>query len=182
MKKILIAINDDFLMKIYEGLFQEKGFNVLSAGNNQETLSIISNDSPDIVILDVDFAQEDDFDLLKKIKSNDAINKIPIVLYSKIKEGEYKEKAIEFELKDFIVGPGVSPMDVLNRIRIHLSVEKSYRVAIDVESEIIKEIAKDLGYDDLTCKKCLKPLKLYLIRDLKKESNYFKVSFICTDC
>jgi len=182
MKKILIAIEDDFLSGIYNDLFSEKGFNILVVKNKEEIFSNVLENSPDIVLLDVVFAEENDFELLKKIKSNDLTKKIPIVLFSKIKESGYRKKAIDFELKDFVISSSSSPIDILAKLKIHLSVEKSYRLPIDAKSETIKDIAKDLGYEDLLCRKCLSPLKLYLIRDLSKGHNYFKVSFICTNC
>ncbi len=182
MPKILIAIDDNYLSNIYENLFQEKEFDVSVAKNENEVFQIICEDLPQIVLLDVVFAEKNDFELLKKIKNNESTKRIAIILYSKIKENGYKEKAIEFELKDFIVGSNSSPLDVLSKIRIHLSVEKSYKLAVDTSLETMKNLANDLGYESLNCEKCSKPLKIYLIRDLNKGDNYFKVSFICDNC
>jgi len=182
MEKILVAINDDLLKEIYKGLFQEKDFYVLEANDENEVFSIISKEFPDIVLLDVDFAEKNDFDLLKRIGNEDSTKKIPIVFFSKVKENEHNEAVINFGVKDFILASKYSPIEVLNRIKVHLSVEKTYKISVDSQTEVIKNLAKDLECDDLLCKKCLKPLKLYLIRDLSKGSNYFKVSFVCTDC
>ena len=132
--------------------------------------------------MDVDFTEKNDFDVLKKIKSDELFKRIPIILFSKVKENGYKEAAINFGVKDFILASNYSPIDVLNRIKIHLSAEKTYKMSVDSQSETIKDLAGDLKYDTLLCKRCSKPLKLYLIRDLSKGSNYFKVSFVCADC
>ncbi len=182
MKKILIAIDDSFLVNLYKDVFKEKGFTVLTLKENEEIFPFISNNSSDIILLDVVFAERNNFELLEKIKNDDSLKRIPIILYSKIKEDGYREKAIEYELKDFIVGTNKSPLDILNKVKIHLSIEKSYKMPVDVSLETIKSLANDLGYESLACSKCSNPLKIYLIRDLQKGHNYFKLSFICDNC
>jgi PleD family two-component response regulator len=182
MKKILITINDELLSSVYSGLFQEKGFQVLSAQNESDFLNVIYDKLPDIVLIDVDIAERDNYSLMEKIKLDNKINEIPIIFISKVKEEGYKQKAIDFEVKDFVVALNNSPIDVFAKIKTHLSSEKTYKIKIHEESDVIKNLANDLGYDSLMCKKCGNLMSLYLIRDLSKGLNYFKISFVCTDC
>lgn len=182
MKKILIAINDEFLSNVYSGLFQEKGFEVFNPENELEILNIILEKSPDMVLLDVMIAEKDEYSLMEKIKNDNSTNKTPIIFISKVKEEDYKQKAIDFEVKDFVVALNNSPIDVFARIKTHLSGERTYKIKVEKESDIIRDLLNDLGYDSLLCKKCGEEMNLYLIRDLSKGLNYFKISFICVDC
>jgi DNA-binding response OmpR family regulator len=183
MDKILIAIKDEFQSRVYQDFFKEENFEVLIANNNQEAQEKIFQENPDAIILDVLIAEEENYQLLKKIKANQLTQKTPIILFSKIHEESYREKAVEFETKDFIVGAYNSPINVLSKIKIHLGKEKSYSLKVDYSSEEINQLMRDLGYEPgEKCLKCSKNLEMVMLRDLSKGSNYFKVSFVCPDC
>lgn len=179
-KKILIAIKDEFLRRIYCDFFNEEGFSVFELLNGEkEAMRIVEEESPDIILIDIFIAEKNNFDFLQKIKENEKTKKIPILMFSAIEEDKYRKKAIEFEVKDFIVGSYSSPFNILAKVKIHLGFEKSYEIKVDIENEKIKELAADLGYNSLLCSKCGNPMKLFLIRDLSKGRRYFQVSFTC---
>ncbi|MFA5646660.1 MAG: response regulator [Candidatus Ratteibacteria bacterium] len=180
--KIVIAIKDQFLSRIYVDFFREENFLVSVAEKSDQIFPLISQEMPDVILLDISFAEEKDFGILKELKADDSARKIPIVLISHHDEERYRKKAVEFEVKDFLVGEYSSPLIILRRIRTHLGGEKSYRLSIDAESEAIREIAEDLGHKDLSCKRCGGDLEMVMIRDLSKGDNYFKISFICPAC
>lgn len=180
--KILIAIRDEFLSRIYVDFFREEGFSVSVANRDDEVISLILKEMPDVILLDVSFAERDEFKILKELKNNASTRKIPIVLISHHEEERYRKKAVEFEVKDFLVGEYSSPLLIFRRIRTHLGGERSYRLSVDVESEAVKELADDLDYQSLKCAKCAGDMEMNLIRDLSKGPNYFKVSFICPVC
>ncbi len=183
MEKILIAIKDGFLNKVYVDFFKEENFEVLKAESGDEIRNAILENSPDIMLLDVSFAQEKDFELLKEIKNNDSIKRIPIILFSRVDTKDWKEKVIEFEVNDFVIGSYNSPINVLGKINTHLGKTKSYRIKVDNSLDAVKDLANDLGHDArAVCPKCLEPLEIVMFRDLSKGKNYFKVSFICPVC
>jgi PleD family two-component response regulator len=135
-----------------------------------------------VLLFDISFAERDDFKILKKLKDNSSTRKIPIILISHHEEERYRKKAVEFEVKDFLVGEYSSPLLIYRKIRMHLGGERSYRLSVDLESDTIKELAEDLGYKGLRCSKCGGDMEMNLLRDLSKGLNYFKVSFVCPVC
>jgi PleD family two-component response regulator len=183
MEKILIAIKDDFQNRVYLDFFREEGFEPLTAQSCQEIQDKVFQDHPDIILLDILYAEEDNYQLLEKIKSDQLTQKTPIILFSRTQKENYLDKAVEFEVKDFVIGAYNSPINVLSKIKIHLGKEKSYSLKVDYSLEDVKEIVKDLGYNpEGKCHKCSKPLEMVLLRDLSKGENYFKVSFVCPVC
>ncbi len=152
------------------------------AKKDDEVISLILKEMPDVILLDVSFAEKEDFGILRELKDNSSTRKIPIVLISHHEEEKYRKKAVEFEVKDFLVGEYSSPLLIFRRIRTHLGGERSYRIPINVEGDAIRELAEDLDYSSLKCKKCSGNMEINLIRDLSKGKNYFKVSFICPVC
>lgn len=176
--KILIAISDQFLRSIYEDFFRSAGFSVLLS--TDDVLPVVVKENPNIILLDIVYARENDFNILKSLRESEATKKIPIILFSRFEDESYRKKAFAFEVKDFFVGEYNSPWTVFNKIKIHLEGEKSYRVPIT--SPTIEEIAKDLGYQSLTCSKCSTKMEMVLLKDSDKGKNYFKISFVCPKC
>ncbi len=180
--KILIAIHDEFLSRIYFDFFREEGFLVSVAKDGSEILSLILKNIPDVILLDIFFAEKNNFKILNELKDNSSTRKIPIVLLSHSEDDKYRKKAVEFEVKDFLVGEYSSPIIIFNRIMTHLKGEKSYQIPLEIKNPKIKELASDLEYKSLICDKCSSNMELNLIRDTSKGKNYFKISFICPVC
>jgi len=177
-KKILIAVGNEFLNRIYIDFFREKGFSVLTEG----TISSILKNIPDIILLDILWAGKDDFKILKELKENSTTKKIPIILISHSEDKEYRDRAVVFEVKDYLVGEYNSPLTIFSRIIIHLEGEKSFQIPLNIEEEEVKKLAEELGYHDLICDQCSIKMILNLMRDTSKGKNYFKLSFICPVC
>jgi hypothetical protein len=96
---------------------------------------------------------------------------------------EDRKKSIELDAKDFIGAATVTPLEAIRRVQIALGEQKSYRLVIQKNLYNAKEFISDFGLSyDLKCPKCGVDLVLYLIRDLSKGEDYFKISFICPEC
>ncbi|MCK4453830.1 response regulator [Candidatus Parcubacteria bacterium] len=185
MKKILIASKDELTGEIYANIFKEKGFEALNARFTEQALLLARQENPDIILSDIHLRDMDGFELLRRIKSDPSTNRIPVVILSKVEKEEDKNKAIELEARDFINSSKISPRDTVLRIRTILGEEKIYKIPIRIgkKSESLIELNKDLGHKGgFNCPKCGSPLELYLMRDLGKGEDYFKVSFVCPKC
>jgi len=187
MRKIIIAIQDEFTQRLYFRLFREEKFKVLEAKNGKEALDLAKKEVPDIILADVFLPKDGGLGLLKSLKKEVITQRISVVIFAQTEKKEDRSKAMELGAKDFIVGILTPPPEVVLRIRTVLEEQKTYRLLICKENldkvDKIKELAEDLGYSStLKCLHCGSPLCLFLIRDLTKGKNYFKVSFICPKC
>lgn len=183
MKKILIAISDDFVRKVYSRVFKDERFEVLETKNGKEALDLVKREMPDIILADVYLLEIGGLEILEYLKKDISTQKIPVIIFAQSEKEGDRRKAIELEARDFIVGVLNSPPEVVSRIKAHLGEEKSYRFSVDKNVKEIKELAVDLKYGpNLVCANCGAPLQLFLIRDLSRGKNYFKVSFVCPKC
>jgi len=178
--KIVVAIKDPLLRRIYKAVFLENGFEVLLAENNQEVLELAKNENPNIILIDALF--DDGFKMVEALKKDLKTQKIPVVIFSQFEREGDKERAMELEAKDFVVGSFLTPRQVVLKMKIHLGEQKTYRIKIDKNLKEIQELARDLGYKSLNCPFCGSTLEIFLIRDLSRGENYFKLSFICPKC
>jgi two-component system alkaline phosphatase synthesis response regulator PhoP len=179
---ILIAIKDTLIREIYTAVFSANKFEVFETGDSKNFLEIAKSKNPDIILVDVSLSPLDGFGVLKKIKNDPSTQKIPVVIFSQMEREEDRRKAIEFDAKDFIIGNITTPLEAVLKIKVHLGEQKTYQIRIDKDLEKIQELANDLGYKSLNCPICGSSLELFLIRDLLRGKDYFKVSFICPKC
>lgn len=183
MKKIIIAVNSDFIKETYLESFTKSGFDVFNTKNKKEILDLAINEKPDIILIDTGLQGFDVFELVETIKKDEVLKNIPVIIYAQFEKKEERKKALDLEVKDFIVGAETSPLEVVRRIKIALGEQRSYQISIQKNlydaAEFINDY--DLGYN-FKCKKCSSDLVLYMIRDLSKGENYFKISIICPKC
>ena len=69
MKQRLLLVDDEPQIRELLGLFlEQKGFEIMRAGNSAECLACVRKDQPHGVVLDINLAQEDGLKVLAEIK------------------------------------------------------------------------------------------------------------------
>ncbi len=183
MKKIIIAFpiaspsSDD----IKEELSKE-GFDVSIMNNGQEVLDSVIGNPPDLIFADANLPSKNAFEIIDKLKEEGKIKKTPVIVYSQTGSVEDKEKAIEYEAKDFITGYLNSPQEIARKIKTHLGEQKTYTIDISKDKNESLSLLKDLGYREAKCPYCKERLSLHLLRNLSLGKDVFKASFVCPIC
>ena len=181
-RKILIAIDNDFIREAYEEVFKKEDFQIFATKDGREALRLTKTEKPDVVLADVLLSKINAFELLDELKKDKVASQIPVIVFAQIERTVDKNKALELEAKDFITAAGVSPIEVIRKVKIILGEQKSYKVNFQKTSPGIKDLADNLGYNSLKCSKCGEDLVMYLMRDLSIGEKHFIVSFICPKC
>jgi DNA-binding response OmpR family regulator len=182
MKKIIIAINNDFIRDAYREVFSSEGFDVFEAKEDLAVLNLAAEEKPELIILDAAIQKGGGAELLRELKKNEKSSSIPVIIFAQFERKEDRIKAMELGAKDYITATDVTPKEALLKVKIAVGEQKSYRVEVKDISQA-GELLKDLGkQEDFKCPKCQSQLILYMIRDLSKGQNYFKVSFMCPKC
>ncbi len=81
-KKVVIIDDNQTQLKILSSYFKNNNWDVFGATNIQEAIKIICFNSPDLVITDAIMPKEGGFQLLTYLRENEALNKIPVIVYS----------------------------------------------------------------------------------------------------
>jgi CheY-like chemotaxis protein len=102
-KKVLIveddkSTGDALLMKL-----KEAGLDVKRAQNGEECLQFLSEEKPDIILLDVIMPGMNGIEVLKKIKEDPENKNIPVVVLTNIDTDEKVAEAIENEALDYLL-------------------------------------------------------------------------------
>ena len=116
MKTILLVEDDPFLIDIYTTKLKEKGFSVEVAEDGAECLRKIKETLPDLLLLDIVLPSLNGWEILRKIKSDDKLKNLKVVILSNLGEKEEIEKGIKFGVSKYLVKAHYTPSEVVEEI------------------------------------------------------------------
>ncbi|MDO8492271.1 MAG: response regulator [bacterium] len=121
-KKILWVEDDRFLKDIITVRLSNEGCNLMHAADEAEAFSILEREIPDIIMLDILLPGTDGFEILKKIKSNERIKNIPVIILSNLSQPADLKKSKDLGAIKFLVKSTVTLDEIINEIKSVLSV------------------------------------------------------------
>lgn len=86
-KKILIVDDEPDLLRVTCFRLEKSGYQVISAVNGQQALELVEKESPDLVLLDVKLPFMEGPDVCLRIKKNEKIKHIPVILFTASTQG-----------------------------------------------------------------------------------------------
>lgn len=116
-KKILIVEDDEFLRSLNAKRLETEGFEVSVAVDGKEAISKLAESKPDLIFLDLLLPNVDGFEVLTKIKQDEATKKIPVIVFSNLGQPEDIEKAKKLGADDFMVKANFTLDDVIQKIK-----------------------------------------------------------------
>lgn len=116
MNKVYLLEDDDNIRDLIIYALNNQGFDSIGFSNYKDLYTTISDNPPDLIILDIMLPEKDGYTILKEIKSSKNLNHIPIIMLS-AKESELdKVKGLDMGADDYITKPfGV--MELISRIK-----------------------------------------------------------------
>ncbi|WP_292352688.1 response regulator, partial [Methanomethylovorans sp. PtaU1.Bin093] len=79
MRRILVVEDNPMNMELVTFLLQSNGMEVTQAVDGTEALERVRNDLFDLVLLDIQLPGIDGLEVLKKMRENPALQKMPVV-------------------------------------------------------------------------------------------------------
>ena len=78
--KILIADDDQNIVISLEFLMAREGFKVVTAHDGEETLNLMSQEQPDLVLLDVMMPKKNGFEVCQTLRADPRFNSTPVLM------------------------------------------------------------------------------------------------------
>lgn len=116
-KKILVAEDDRAILEVVKIILEQEGFETLFADREEAIRTIIRDNKPDLILLDIWLGGSDGGKIAKSIKTDKNIRHVPIIMISANNETERITReagADGFLLKPFNIE------DLLQIVRKHL--------------------------------------------------------------
>ena len=113
---ILVADDEPNIVLSLEFLLKQAGFRVRTAADGEAALAAITEEPPDLVLLDVMIPGRDGYAVCQEIRSNPAWRDVRIIMLT-AKGGEIqREKGLSLGADEYVTKP-FSTRDLVDRIR-----------------------------------------------------------------
>lgn len=121
-KKYKIALIEDepFLASMYSTKLEIEGFEVLKASNGEEGLKIVREGKPNLILLDIVMPKMDGFEVLKELRADPEMAKLPVILLTNLGQRSDIEKGLAMGATDYIIKANYTPAQVVAKIKQHL--------------------------------------------------------------
>lgn len=110
--RVIIAEDNEDIVDVLRLYLQNEGYEIISASNGKEALSIINNQHFDIGLFDIMMPEMDGYQLIQEVRKN---NNMPIIIISAKKEDNDKIIGLNIGADDYLVKP-FNPLEVVARV------------------------------------------------------------------
>src|SRR5579872_5038429 len=114
--RVLVVDDVPANVKLLEARLSAEYFDVTTASNGAEAISICSRSECDIILLDVMMPDMDGFEVCRRLKSNPATHFIPVVMVTALDSPVDRVRGLEAGADDFLTKP-VSDVVLIARVR-----------------------------------------------------------------
>lgn len=121
--RILCVDDEPINLDLLEMMLEPEGYETITAKDGHEALAMLMQRDIDIVLLDVIMPVLNGFEVCKRIKGNERLRNIPVVMITALTSKEDRIKGIEAGAEDFISKP-FEQAEVLARVRMLLKVKE----------------------------------------------------------
>jgi len=117
MVKILVVEDDRFLRELIVKKLNQEGFATETAVDGEEGLSKIKEIKPDLVLLDLILPTIDGFEVLRKLKEEDLVPSLPVIILSNLGQREDIERGLSLGATDYLVKAHFTPDEIIQKIK-----------------------------------------------------------------
>lgn len=112
----MIVEDDEGLRNIYKEMIEGDGYKVFEAGDGEKGLELALSEKPSLILLDLNLPKIHGFEVLEKVRANEATREIPIIVASVLGEQKNIQRGLELGANEYLVKGFYSPRDILSKI------------------------------------------------------------------
>ena len=120
--KIVIADDNLQNVELLEAYLSDFDCEIRTAHDGEETLQVVGEFTPDVLLLDVMMPRLSGFEVCKKIRANPATKDLLILMVTALNEAADFERGVQAGTDDFLTKP-VNKVELLCRVRSLLRVQ-----------------------------------------------------------
>jgi len=130
-ERILIIEDDKHISRLVKYNLEKSGYDCSVAASGEDAFKMLDKEQVDLIILDIMLPRMDGFEVCRRIKQEDRLKDIPIVMLTA--KGEEVDRVVGLELgaDDYIVKP-FSPRELVLRIKAILRRGKAQEAKKDI--------------------------------------------------
>ena len=117
MQKILVIEDEEALLAMISQKLIREGYDVISAQDGEEGFVKVTEEKPDLVLLDIVMPKVSGMEVLEKMHADKELAKIPVIIISNSGQPVEIEKAKALGVRDYLVKTEFNPQEVVEKVR-----------------------------------------------------------------
>lgn len=134
-KKVLLVDDAKFFLEMEKDFLKRKNIDVLTATSGHSALAIMKADKPDLVVLDLKMPDMSGLDVLKKMKEDEDLKNIPVLMLSSSANEEDVRACLEAGASAYLTKP-VNHNELLSKMAELMKIPRRRAVRIPVHTVI----------------------------------------------
>jgi PleD family two-component response regulator len=126
--KILIADDDPHIRRILQFLLEQAGYGTASAVDGRQTLQMVADERPDLVILDLMMPYLDGFAVLEQLRQDRETRRLPVIMLTAHDQSSSRVRGLRGGANDYIAKP-FDQDELLARVANMLETSQAQREA-----------------------------------------------------
>ena len=119
MSLIFVVDDDPDVRELVEYKLIQSGHEVRSATNGQDALQLVPQANPELLLLDVMMPGLSGFDVLERLRSQEATRALPIIMLTAKAQDSDAERGFTLGANDYVFKP-FSPRELMSRVNLQL--------------------------------------------------------------
>ena len=119
---VMVVDDNQQNRELLQAYLEDIDCHTVPAGDGPEALNILSEEAPDLILLDVMMPKMSGFEVCRRIKSDPKTSDIPVIMVTALNEFGDIERAIDSGTDDFLSKP-VNKLELLTRIKTLLKLK-----------------------------------------------------------
>lgn len=114
--RVLVADDNPQGAELIEAYLDGTGWEVRIVSDGGETMRLVQEWKPDVVLLDVMMPKLSGFEVCKRLKADAASRRLPVLMITALDQASDVERAVEAGTNDFLTKP-INKTDLVLRVR-----------------------------------------------------------------
>lgn len=133
--KILVVDDQPINIKLLQRKLERQDMDVLVAYNGHECLSIVEQELPDLILLDIMMPEMDGIETCQHLKANPVTETIPIIFITAKASKEGKLEGLDAGAVDYITKP-IDLDETLARVRTQLRLQEMFHENLELQKRL----------------------------------------------
>jgi len=127
-RRLVMVVDDSLTVrKFTTRLLTREGFEVVTARDGIDALKVLTDHTPDVILLDIEMPRMDGFEFAKTIKSDPKTSAIPVIMITSRTADKHRNRAAELGVQRFL-GKPYQEEELLQNLREVMAAEERLNV------------------------------------------------------
>jgi chemosensory pili system protein ChpA (sensor histidine kinase/response regulator) len=105
-RPVALVVDDSITVRrVTERFLQRNGLRVLTAKDGLDAISVMQDEKPDIILLDIEMPRMDGYEFASHVRNDDRVADVPIIMITSRVGDKHRARAIELGVNDYLGKP-----------------------------------------------------------------------------